>query len=294
MSLFDLKGRVLVVGDVMTDIVVRPEGPLVRGSDRKAEIDILPGGSGANQAVWLAHFGIETALVARVGQDDLQHQRELFEALGILPFLQGDSDRPTGRLVTVVDDDGERSFFTDRGANVNLSADDLPEDCGALVVSGYALFEVGPRAAVRTMMAAAQTANIPIIIDPGSASFLKAVGADNFRAWTEGADLIVPNAEEAEILSGETDAEAQIKALGETYRLAAIKLRPAGSAAGNAEGVIARVPAEPVEPVDSTGAGDAFLAGFLSARSRGEALEACLQAANAAGGAAVQKVGGRP
>ena len=54
-------GRVLVVGDVMTDIVVLPEGPIVRGSDRRAAIRSRPGGSGANQAVWLAHFGANVA-----------------------------------------------------------------------------------------------------------------------------------------------------------------------------------------------------------------------------------------
>ncbi len=241
---------------------------------------------------------MDTALVARVGKADFDSQCAAFEMLGVVPLLQADNDRPTGRLVTIVDQDGERSFLTDRGANLNLSAGDLPADwhegCGVLVLSGYALFEAGPRAAVRAMMAEAKASNIPVIVDPGSASFLKAVGADTFRRWTEGADMVVPNAEEAEILSGESDVEAQIRVLGETYRLAAIKLWPAGSAAGTADGLLARAPAEPLEPVDSTGAGDAFLAGFLSARSRGEELKACLHAANAAGGAAVRKVGGRP
>ena len=59
--------RVLVIGDVMTDVIVVPEGPLVRGSDRRASIRSRPGGSGANQAVWLAAAGARTSFVGRVG-----------------------------------------------------------------------------------------------------------------------------------------------------------------------------------------------------------------------------------
>ena len=55
----DPVGRVLVVGDVMTDIICKPEGPLVVGSDRRALIRMRPGGSGANQAVWMAAFGLD-------------------------------------------------------------------------------------------------------------------------------------------------------------------------------------------------------------------------------------------
>ncbi len=63
--------RVLVIGDVMTDIIVRPEGPLAPGSDRRAAIVFEPGGSAANQAAWLAHFGVAVDFVARVGAADL-------------------------------------------------------------------------------------------------------------------------------------------------------------------------------------------------------------------------------
>ena len=63
--------RILLVGDVMTDIVVRPEGPLARGSDRRATIRIGPGGSAANQAAGLAAFGVAVDFVARVGAADV-------------------------------------------------------------------------------------------------------------------------------------------------------------------------------------------------------------------------------
>src|SRR5271166_5353954 len=57
----------LLIGDVMTDVIVHPEGPLARGTDRRAKIRFEPGGSAANQATWLAAFGVAVDFVARVG-----------------------------------------------------------------------------------------------------------------------------------------------------------------------------------------------------------------------------------
>jgi sugar/nucleoside kinase (ribokinase family) len=57
--------RILVIGDVMTDVIVRPEGPLAKGSDPRASIAFKPGGSAANQAAWLASFGAKVDFVAR-------------------------------------------------------------------------------------------------------------------------------------------------------------------------------------------------------------------------------------
>ena len=109
--------RILVIGDVMTDIIVRPEGPLARGSDRRASIAFLPGGSAANQAAWLASFGVGVDFVGRVGAADVQSETARLKAVGVTPWLAGDAERPTGRLIALIDASGERSFLTDRGAN---------------------------------------------------------------------------------------------------------------------------------------------------------------------------------
>src|SRR6202046_5806672 len=106
--------RLLVVGDVMTDGIVRPEGPLARGSDRRASITFQPGGSAANQAAWLASFGVTVDFVARVGLADVESETARFKAIGVAPHLVGDPRRETGRLVALIDANGERSFLTDR------------------------------------------------------------------------------------------------------------------------------------------------------------------------------------
>ena len=154
-----MSGKVLVVGDVMTDVIVVPEGPIVKGSDRRATVRSRPGGSGANQAVWLGAMGANVVFAARVGADDKPMYENYFRGLGVVPVLAGDRDLPSGVLVTIVDPDGERSFLTDRGANLNLSPADLEasllDDIGMVMVSGYSFFAPGPRAAVQGLFAPA-------------------------------------------------------------------------------------------------------------------------------------------
>ncbi len=289
---------VLVVGDVMTDIIVVPEGTLVRGSDRRARIRMVHGGSAANQAVWLAQFGVGTRFAARVGSADKPALDAYFGNRGIEPRLVGDPVLPSGILINIVDPDGERSFLTDRGANLALSPDDLPERLleGAswLVLSGYSFFAEGPRVAVIALMAAARRRGCRIAVDPASEGFLREAGIRNFLDWTAGADVLFANYDEAFALSGVADVGEQTRVLAETYRRVVIKRGALGASIGNRDGVAASVGAAQIEVVDTTGAGDAFLAGFLAAELRGEGESTCLAAAIEAGGRAVSRIGAQP
>jgi sugar/nucleoside kinase (ribokinase family) len=292
-------GAVLVVGDVMIDIVVKPEGPIAPGGDRRATIHILPGGSGANQAAWLASDNIPTIFAGRVGRADHREQITLLAAHGVSPVLAADDLFRTGILVTLLSPDGERSFLTDRGANDRLSRNDLPDSLldGAdlLHVSGYSLVTPGPRAAVIDLMAEAQRRKIAVSVDPASYPFVEEVGAENFLAWTRGARLCFPNAQEAAALAGTEDREEQLDVLRRHYEMVVIKHGADGAAAALA-GNPARwsAPAPAVEVVDSTGAGDAFLAGFLKAYLQGEEIGTCLERGVEAGSRAVTRLGARP
>jgi sugar/nucleoside kinase (ribokinase family) len=287
--------RILVIGDVMTDVIVRPEGPLARGSDRRASITFQPGGSAANQAAWLASFGVNVDFVARVGLADVESETARLKAIAVTPHLIGDPKHETGRLVALIDTDGERSFLTDRGANEALEAADIPDaliERAALIhLSGYSFFAPSPRAAVLDAMRRA--GDKPISVDPASAEFLREVEADRFLAWTRGASILFPNEEEATILAGSTDPETQCARLAKHYPLVVIKRGAAGAQA--MEGArLWRVNAPKVEAVDTTGAGDAFVAVFLAARLSGADIQPALEGAVAAGAAAVTIVGGQP
>ena len=290
-----MSGRVLVIGDIMTDVIVHPEGPLAHGSDRRAAIRVEPGGSAANQAAWLAHFGVAVDLVARVGAADLEAETTRLSAAGVTPHLAADPKLPSGRLVALIDPSGERSFFTDRGANDALVAADIPDAliAGAahIHVSGYSLFAPSPRAAVLDAMRRAGAK--PMSVDPASAEFLREIGPDTFLGLCKGAAMLFPNAEEAAVLTGVDDPEAQCARLAARFPLVVLKLGAKGgiAASGNKRW---KVPAPPVAAVDTTGAGDAFLAAFLAARLTGADMAQALKLAVAAGSETVGRIGARP
>ncbi|WP_108398153.1 carbohydrate kinase family protein [Devosia submarina] len=293
-----MSGRILVVGDVMTDVIVVPEGPIVKGSDRRAQVRSRPGGSGANQAVWLGAIGADVLFAARVGADDKAGLESYFRGRGVEPRLAGDDEQPSGVLVTIVDPDGERSFLTDRGANLRLCAQDLPDELldgvHLVMVSGYSFFAPGPRGAVMDLFARAKEWGIALAVDAASVGFLAEVGPAPFLRWTAEADWIFANQSEAEALTGFAGLEEQMRVLGAHYGNVVVKLGAQGAALGGCDGVRLTLPAELVQVVDSTGAGDAFAAGFLAAHVRGEGERAALLAGIAAGARAVQTLGGQP
>lgn len=290
--------RILVVGDVMTDIIVVPEGPLVRGSDRRATIRSRPGGSGANQAVWLGSMGTPVSLVARVGAADKPHLEAYFKGFHVDPLLIADPLLPSGMLVTIVDPDGERSFLTDRGANLALSRSDMPvwllDETRLLLTSGYSYFAESPRAAVMWLAEEARARGVGLAVDAASVGFIEEVGAADFLEWIAGAALLFVNRDEAAALTGSSQLGAQMRLLGEVAERVVVKLGADGAALGGKDGVEHQLPAIPVEPVDTTGAGDAFAAAFLTTFLAGESGGICLAKGIAAGTDAVKRIGGQP
>jgi sugar/nucleoside kinase (ribokinase family) len=293
-----MSGRVLVVGDVMTDVIVVPDGPIIKGSDRRASVRSRPGGSGANQAVWLGAMAADVWFAARVGAADRSMYENYFRGRGVVPMLAGDSEQPSGVLVTLVDPDGERSFLTDRGANLSLCAADLPETLldgvRLVMVSGYSLFAPGPRAAVLGLLARAKARGVAIAIDPASTGFLTDIGPAQFIDWTAGADWIFANAEEAALLTGAAGLEDQVRALGTCFANVIVKRGRLGAVLGGSDGIRLDLPAPSVTVRDSTGAGDAFAAGFIAAFLDGADEAAAMTAGIAAGARAVQVIGGQP
>ena len=286
---------ILVIGDVMIDLLVRPEGPLAVGTDRRASIVARPGGSAANQAAWLAHFGIGVSFVGRVAAADHAAQTAAFRASGVEPHLAADAARESGRLIAIIDPSGERSFLTDRGANDGLEEKDIIDAliAGAdfIHLSGYSFVAASPRRAVRRVIARA--GDVPVSVDPASAEFLHEMGPANFLAWTHGAQICFPNSDEAAILTGTEDRAEQLAILAQHYPLVVVKRGAEGcEAAAGAERW--RVAAPAVKAIDTTGAGDAFVAGFLAAKLKGAAIEECLARAARAGAEATQFIGGRP
>ena len=289
---------VVVIGDVGLDVLVRPHGAIQHGTDTRSDVLVSPGGAGGNTATWLAAYQLDVTLIARIGDDPagLAVRADL-ETAGVTPALHVDPEHATCTVVVLVDAAGERTMLPDRGANRHLSLTDVELNAlelgrgghgiPHLHVSGYVLFDEGSRAAGLAALRQARDLGWTTSVDPQSPAHLRAVGADAFLAWVDGVDLLLPNEPELAGLGGEEAALRAVDAIVVTE-----DARGARWVCRDAWPV--RVPAPHVEVVDSTGAGDAFNAGFLRAWLAGETTQSALEEGVAAGSAAVTRVGARP
>ncbi|OXY99684.1 carbohydrate kinase family protein [Streptomyces diastatochromogenes] len=294
-------GSLLVVGDIVTDVVARHRGPLATGTDTAAAVRTLPGGAGANVACWAAHSGCaDVRLLGRVGADAAQwHERELVAA-GVRPRLVVDREATTGTVICLVDTgaSAERTFLTDSGASLRLEpadwSDALLDGVARLHLSGYLLFSEPSRALAEVALAAARERGVPVSLDPASAGFLLEFGVDRFLAFAEGLDVLLPSRDEACLLTGLPEPVDAAAKLSRLVPLVVAKSGVAGALVARSGAVVARVPAVPATPLDTTGAGDAFTGAFLAALLAGADPEEAAAQGCRAGARAVERVGGRP
>jgi sugar/nucleoside kinase (ribokinase family) len=267
----------------MLDVVAVHDAPLATASDTPARIRLRPGGAGANTAAWLARAGVEVALVARVGDDDAAKA-----ALGAMDAIDLrvsiDASLPTGTCIVLVAPGGERTMLPDPGANTALSAGDLPDDLfaeGAILhVSGYSLMRPGSRPAALEAMDRARDAGMLVSVDPASAALL--IDDPAFLHRARPVDLLLPNADELAALGGDLPGVKEF----------AVKLGRDGARWSDGARNVS-VPAVRVEEVvDTTGAGDAFAAGFLSVWPGDP--QVALEAGTRLAAQAVAQEGGRP
>ena len=276
---------VIVVGDLMLDVNVEAAA-LKKGGDVHGQVRVRPAGAGANAAVWAAYSGARVRLYGRVGADP--GGRVLAEALrerSVEPAFTVDAEARTGAML-VLTQQGERTMVADRGANARLSPDDLPEslDAGAVLVSGYLLFHPGSEDAARAALARARAAWVAV--DAASWPLIDAYGADRFFEATAHANLLLANELEAAALFG---GKAPDETLGSEfpYEHVYTKRGPDGATHAHGTSIISVTGAPVPEPVDPTGAGDAFDGVLLAALARGKDQHAALEEACAAGARAV-------
>ncbi|MFD9216770.1 carbohydrate kinase family protein [Streptomyces sp. NPDC059544] len=292
-------GALLVVGDVATDVVARHDAALTHGTDTAAVIRTLPGGAGANAACWAAHSGCaDVRLLGRVGAGTADRHGTLLRDSGVRPLLVPDEEAPTATIVALVDAQAERTFLTDSGAALRLCPADwsagLLDGVAGLHLSGYLFFSEPSRELAGLALADALDRGVPVSVDPASAGFIAALGVDRFLAATAGAAVLLPNADEARLLTGLPDVADAAAKLSRHVPLAVVTLGAGGALVAESGAVTARVSAVPATAIDSTGAGDAFTGAFLAALLAGASPAAAASAGCRAGAQAVTVCGGRP
>lgn len=277
----------------MLDVVLAPVRTMESGTDVPGRVALVQGGSAATTARWLGRLGARASLIAAVGRDAAG--RALVEAIrtdDVTPRVSRIAGARTGRIGVLVAPDGERSFVADRGAADLLEPGDLRaawfSHADALHLPAYSLLGVPLGEAGRRAIEMARAAHALVSVDLSSIGPLLADGRRAARALIADAapDLLFATAAEAEALLGPRGVEGLLDfaptAVVKRGAKGATVLFRAGDARSRFEVATARVLA-----LDTTGAGDAFDAGFLvgwfAARSAGRSLPASLQRAALAG-----------
>ena len=288
-----LKHDVLVVGSLNADLVVKsPRFPQPGETISGEDLQIIPGGKGANQAVAAARQGVKTAMLGRVGSDSFA------------PFLvdnlkanQVDTSHvivdssATGTAIIVVDANGQNSIVLSPGANGNVSPADV--DSASFLNSKLLLLQL--EIPTPTVLHAAQQARangLTVILNPAPAKPLPV-------ELISTVDILIPNESELSLLTGlpVTDAASAEKAakeiLKQGVKTVIVTLGSKGALLVTAQQTT-QVDTYKVNVVDTTAAGDAFIGGFASALLSSKSLEDSVRYGCACGALATTKFGAQP
>jgi sugar/nucleoside kinase (ribokinase family) len=284
----------VVLGDCNPDLLL--SGDVIPRFGQAEQLldatELTIGGSGAIVAAGAARLGLNTALIGLVGDDELGRiQLDALRArsvdVGAVVVERGVS---TG-LSVVLSRGGDRAILTRPGAVGAFHADlvdrELLGSARHVHVSSYFL-QVGMHTGLPALLREAREAGAAVSLD---------TNWDPSGGWNGGlrtllslVDCLLPNEEEARRITRTDSPRAAAAALAAQVPTVAVKLGAAGALARSGDAV-AESSALGVEVVDTTGAGDAFNAGFIAGRVRGENLGACLGLAVACGSLSVRALG---
>lgn len=265
---------IVVVGSANLDLVVEVERiPLVGETVLAGDLEHIPGGKGANQAVAAARLGRSVAMVARLGDDAAGAQlRAALEADGVdTSEVLTTLGTPSGVALIAVQADGDNTIVVSPGANARLSTDDI-EASAALAEASVLLVQAEITMAV--VEAAVANAGGTVIWNPAPAP-----GEALPDGLLDGVDVLVPNQTELALLAGHDGPVDREVAAELAQRLpcpAVVVTLGAGGALVVTDAATTHVPAPVVEAVDTTAAGDSFCGALADGLVRGlDLVEAC-------------------
>lgn len=288
---------ILCVGDVALDVVVKFDGAINFDSDTKSKITTHGGGAAANTSAWLAALGSRVHLIGKVGDDSIGAELvSQLTQIGVdfsAPPAKGES---SGVVVVLVDNQGARTMFPDSGANSKLTHLDLPEkiDFDFAFLSGYALFNPASHVEVLKIVEKLRGNDVKIIFDPASVGTMKSFGIERARDLLSLFDICILNESEANFLSGGNEAKGSYRKLSGEIPVVVIKRGANGAIAGEQSSEVIERAALDVQVIDTTGAGDAFNAGFIKHWVETHSLTASLDLAIETSAQCVGIIGARP
>ncbi len=284
---------ILVVGSLNTDLVVRaPRFPQPGETISGEDLQVIPGGKGANQAVAAARQGARVSMLGRVGKDNfgdflldnLKQNHVDFQ------YVQRD-DASTGTATIVVDSNGQNSIVLSAGANGKVSSEDVKNAS----FSDYKLLLLQLEIPIPTVYSAMQRAHengLRVILNPAPAKQLP-------EELISLVDTLIPNETELSLLTG-MDVNSMVAVENAAKSLLERGVKNVIVTLGSQGALIVtsrqvtHVDTFPVNVVDTTAAGDAFIGGFSSSLLQNKSLEESVRYGCACGALATTKFGAQP
>ena len=257
--------RIVVLGDLNLDISVSLPDRLIPGGEFRTEILSAPGGAAANFACAAARLGAEVVFIGCAGTDPVGDSlvAEL-KKIKIETHVKRVA-LPTGTIIALTDG-VERTMLCSRGANDRLDAPFINpswfDGARHLHLSGYAVLSSGQTAAARRALAIAKNAGMSISLTAPPPNLIQNFGVEAFIGAIASVDWLFLNRDEGKTITGAERAEDIVTVLSRKFTAGALTLGKDGSLAWDGDDHD-RSMTTPLASVDSTGAGDAFAAGFI-------------------------------
>lgn len=308
-------GRIVVVGSTNADLIVRTQRHPRPGETRLGEdLDTLPGGKGANQAVAAARIGAAVQFVGAVGRDAFAAvARDGLRAAGVDVSALAEVEGPTGTAIITVDAAGENSIVVVPGANGAVDAARVEQARETVAAADVVVLQgeipaAGSEAAARACTGRLMLNLAPVIaVDPAvlrradplvvneheAARAAEMLGAVDEAASPVAADA-EPGAEPDAVAPDAVERGVVERLLAAGVPSVVLTVGPRGAWIGVGSAEPTRVPAPTVDAVDTTGAGDAFVGALAAGLVRGEALADAARRAVQVGAFAVGRRGAQP
>ena len=253
---------------------------------------IVAGGSACNTVVGVGRLGGNARFIGKCGVDQWgrQYENDLVQQ-NVDPALLR-SESPTGRVLSIITPDAQRTMFTYLGASAETRPEDISAasfaDAAVVHVEGYLLFNPD---LIETALAAAKKAGALISLDLASFTVVEQSLEVLERLVADYVDILLANEDEARAFTGQSDETLALRTLAQKADIAVLKVGPRGSHIAHDGQTIHIQALGDGSAVDTTGAGDLWSAGFLFGLVSGYPLDKCGQLGSACGYEVCQVVG---
>lgn len=245
---------------------------------------VVPGGSACNTAVGVGRLGGSARFVGKCGEGQTaEFYRTALKRCNVDPCLIA-CDSPTGKVLSVITPDAQRTFLTYLGASAQMNPKEISQavfrDSAVVHLEGYLLFNT------ELIFAALDTAKASgalVSLDLASFNVVEEAKDTLDKIVKEYVDILIANEDESYAFTGYADEEKAIETMAEHVDIAVLKVGARGSLIHHDNKVTKILPAGSGQVIDTTGAGDLWAAGFLYGLVNGYSIKDCGRLASLCG-----------